>query len=340
MATDEEREPGCPKRMVYGPCGGVRPGGACEVADVACPFATLTRPIPWDGPTRTGGAPAGGGFADRTAPLVLTDLTVAPYDREGLATVVGLLAGSCDAVLVGDHQSRPDFPPTQIAGLVDDAGGAAVITLSCRDRNRVVLEQELEGLAAIGVAGVMCVTGDARGPGVRRDATQVFDLDGTRLAGLAAARGLPVVVPESPDAPPVALRPRRLVEKQRAGATLCILNHSATVDHVRRFVEAARRAGATVPIVGAVPVFTDAPSAGVLQRFPGLALRAEHVETVLGAEDTVAAGIAVAVAEARALLAIEGVVGVNLSGMASGRGVETGAEIKAAIGAALREEAA
>lgn len=334
------REPGCPKRMVYGPCGGVRAGGGCEVADVPCPFAALTRPVPWDGPTATGGAPAGGAVADRAHPLVLSDLSVAPFDRDGLAEVVALMAGSCDAVLVGDHQSRPDFPPTQIAELVRHSGAEAVVTLSCRDRNRVVLEQELEGLAAIGVAGVMCVTGDGRGPGVRSDATQVFDLDGTRLAGLAAARGLAVVVPESPDAPPVALRPARLVEKQRAGATMCVLNHSATVDDVRRFVESARRAGATLPIVGAVPVFTDAPSAAVLQRFPGLALRPDHVEAVLQADDPVAAGIALAVAEARALMGIEGVVGVNLSGMASGRGVVAGAEIKAAIGTALRDEAA
>ena len=48
-------------------------------------------------------------------------------------------------------------------------------TLACRDRNRVVLEQELAGLAAVGVDGVLCVTGDGRGreraagrhPGVR-----------------------------------------------------------------------------------------------------------------------------------------------------------------------------
>ena len=42
---------------------------------------------------------------------------------------------------------------------------------------------------------------------------------------------------------------------------------------------------------------------------------------MLAAPDPEAAGIAAAVAEARALLAVDGVVGVNLSGMASARGV-------------------
>jgi hypothetical protein len=48
------------------------------------------------------------------------------------------------------------------------------------------------------------------------------------------------------------------------------------------------------------------------------------------------AGIAAAVAEARALLAIPGVVGVNLSGSASSRGVDDGAAVKAEIAVQLR----
>ncbi|MFC7571210.1 hypothetical protein ACFQX8_01275 [Klenkia terrae] len=47
------------------------------------------------------------------------------------------------------------------------AGGRPWVTLACRDRNRLVLEQELAGLALVGVDGVLCVTGDGRGPGVR-----------------------------------------------------------------------------------------------------------------------------------------------------------------------------
>ncbi len=59
-------------------------------------------------------------------PLVLTDLTVRPFDAAGLREVVGLLAGSCDGLLVGEHQSRPDFPPTLMAALVAEAGAVGV----------------------------------------------------------------------------------------------------------------------------------------------------------------------------------------------------------------------
>ncbi len=328
----------CPKRMHYGPCGGVRPDLTCELGDRPCPFAVAPLPA-WTGaapPPEPPPVPDGLLARAAARPVVLTDLSVVPYSPASVRRVVGLLAGSSDALLVGEHQNSPDLPPTLFAAEVLAAGGRPWTTLTCRDRNRVVLEQELMGLAALGVEGVLCVTGDVRAPGVRGDVTQVFDLDGTRLAALAAAVGLVASVPEAPEAPPTALRAARVAQKQRAGARLCVLNHVSTPRAVDRFVTAARRAGVTLPFVAGVAVYTDERSARVLQAFPGLHLDGAVVDGVLRAADPVAAGIAAAVAEARALLAIPGVVGVNLSGLASGRGEEAGAEIKAAVAGEIR----
>jgi methylenetetrahydrofolate reductase (NADPH) len=269
-------------------------------------------------------------------PLVLTDLSTPPGDAATLTQVVELLAPTCDALLVGDHQDRPDYPPSTLARLVAAAGGTPWVTLACRDRNRVSLEQELRALALDGLATVLCVTGDGRAYDVRPDVTQVFDLDGTRLTALAAGLGLPVAVPETPTAPPVGLRPRRLVHKQRAGAGVAVLNHVPRVEDVRAFVEAAYALGLTLPVVASVPVFTDARSAAALAALPGLEIDAGRVEAVVTAADPVGAGIASAVDEAVALLSIEGVVGVNLSGMASARGVLEAAEVQAETGRAVR----
>src|ERR1039457_3104034 len=85
----------------------------------------------------------------------------------------------------GEHQDRPDFPPTLHASLLLQAGVRPWLTLPCRDRNRIGLEQELAGLRHLGVDAVLCVTGDARAYDIRPDVTQVFDLDGTRLAAQA-----------------------------------------------------------------------------------------------------------------------------------------------------------
>lgn len=270
------------------------------------------------------------------APLVLTDLSTPPQDAETLTATARRLADSCDAVLLGDHQDRPDFPPTQLARLVADAGARPWVTLACRDRDRAGLEGELRGLHQDGLATVLCVTGDGRALNVRPDVPQVFELEGIRLTQLAASLGLPVAVPETPTAPPVRLRPERLVRKQHAGAGVAVLNHVRSAAEVDAFLTAARALGLTIPVVAAVAVYTDQRSAAVLTALPGLEIESTAVEAVLAAADPVAAGMARAVAEAESLLSVEGVVGVNLSGMASARGVAFAADVQAEIGRRVR----
>ncbi|MEP6853004.1 MAG: methylenetetrahydrofolate reductase C-terminal domain-containing protein [bacterium] len=332
---------GCPKRMIFGPCGGVRADGRCEMRDQPCVFPEL---VPWPGDESTGRHPATvtqaqDGGPQHRVPLVLTDLSVPPFEAAALAEVTAVLAPSCDAVLVGEHQNRPDFPPTLLAARILDAGAHPWITLTCRDRNRIVLEQDLRGLRDVGVDTVLCVTGDGRGYDVRPDVTQVFDLDGTRLAALTAMLGLRAAVPETPAAPPRHVRPARLAQKQRAGASVAVLNHAGGAAQVAAFVAAARAAGATLPVLASVAVYTDDVSAAVLQGLPGLDLDPATVARVLGAADPVAAGISAAVAEAEALLRVPGIAGVNLSGRASGRGYRFAAEVKAEIGVRIREAA-
>lgn len=315
--------------MTYGPCGGVRPDAQCEMRSGDCVFDDV---VPWDGPLTTP-APVG-------APLVLTDFSCAPFDEKDVVRTADILAGSCDAVLVGEHQNKPDFPPTLMGRILLDAlsesGVAAWITLSCRDRNRVVLEQELQGLRSIGGNTVMCVTGDGRGYDVRADVTQTFDLDGPRLVALAASLDMVAAVPETPTAPPVHARPRRLVEKQKAGAGIAVLNHVPHPQTVARFTESARSQGLTIPVIAAVAVFTDSVSAAVLQGLPGLELDSAITARVLGSADPVESGIEAAVEEARALLSIDGVEGVNISGSASASGTRVGAEIKAEVGRRIK----
>ena len=260
--------------MVYGPCGGVRVGGGCEMVPGACVFEDLTEPS--DGLLGDLAAPFQDSVGQRagrfSAPVILTDLSVPPGDAATLRAVARLLAPSCDAVLVGDHQDRPDFPPSMLARLITDAGAVPWVTMTCRDRNRITLEQELRALALDQLATVLCVTGDGRAYDVRPDVTQAFDLDGTRLAALAASLGLTVAVAETPTAPPVALRPRRLVHKQQVSARVGALNHVPTTAQLVQFLSAARVAGLRMPVIASVAVFTDQRSAAVLLIALGLVL--------------------------------------------------------------------
>ena len=152
----------------------------------------------------------------------------------------------------------------------------------------------------------------------------------------SAQRGLAVAVPESPEAAPRHLRPGRLVQKQRAGAHVAVLNHVGAAERVATFVADARAQGLTIPVVAAVAVYTDEPSARVLQSFPGLHVDGASVARVLAADDVRAAGIAAAVDEALTLLAIDGVSGVNLSGRGSPSSEADGAEVKAEVAHRIR----
>jgi 5,10-methylenetetrahydrofolate reductase len=293
--------------------------GPCSFADV----------VPW---------PSAVQVPPVTAPLILTDFSCTPFDAADVAATAATLAPSCDAVLVGEHQNRPDFPPTLMSQLILDRGVTPWITLSCRDRNRIVLEQELRGLRYTGATTVLCVTGDGRGYDVRPDVTQTFDLDGPRLVELAASVGMVAAVPETPTAPPTQVRAHRLVEKQRAGASLAVLNHVSSATALSAFMNDAYSAGLRMPVLAAVAVFTDVVSAAVLQGLPGLELGPTLVDEVVNAPDPIEAGIEAAVAEARELLAINGIDGVNLSGLASASGTRRGAEIKAEVGSRIRAE--
>ncbi len=95
-------------------------------------------------------------------------------------------------------------------------------------------------VALAGVDGVLCVTGDGRGPGVRHDVTQVVDREGPRLTSLAAAAGLSAALPESPDPPPVDARAARVALKQ------AVLSAPDLVDAGIQ-AEVARRIGEVTP---------------------------------------------------------------------------------------------
>lgn len=329
-------EAGCPKHMVYGPCGGVRSDDRCEVDDRPCPFVDRGV-VRWAGPPPAPGPGPADVVGPLDHPLIVTDLRVRPFDPASVRAVTARLSTSADAVLVGEHSVRPDFPPTVMADLVGSAGGTPWVTLTCRDRNRVVLEAELAGLAATGTVGVHCVTGDSRASSVRTDATQVFDLDGTRLTALAAAAGLCPSVAATPAAPPLGDRAARLVQKERAGGRLCFVNHAGGRDGVARFVAEAHRLGVTMPFLPCVAVITDLESLVVLERFPGLVVDPQVRRAVLDARDGRAAGVAAAVDAALALLSIDGVAGVNLSGSATAGPEHESAAIMAEVAATIRD---
>lgn len=313
-----EREPRCPKHMVFGPCGGVRPGGLCEAGDRPCPFIAGGPEVTADlcrGPVDG----AGDWLLDRRrrGPIVVCDARPTEPTLAAASALGAQHEGWCDAVLLGEHHDAVDLPNALVASAVLDAGARPWVTLACRDRNAVALEAELVACRELGVTEVHCVTGDLRAPHVRPGTTPVFDLDAVRLTAMACSFGLVASVAESPHVEPVELRPARAASKSRAGASWCFVNLGVTPEGLERFVRRAGEEGSTMKVIACVPVFTDEEGAKRLSRLPGVVLDEAEVDAVLRAPSPVEAGIERAVAQARHFLAVDGVEGVDLSGPAA-----------------------
>ena len=334
--TTHEPVASCPKHMVFGPCGGVDFDGRCEIGDLRCVF--LGRPTAgWSDPAQVGPARTSGAAAMlaklRDGRVVVADFPSRAMDVASLADCAAALAGSVDAVLVGDSgNARVQFPPVYRAHLIQQAGPAVWSGVNCRDRNRVALEGEIAALAEVSVAGVHCVTGDHTDLGHRPDAQPVFDLDSTRLAALARTRGHLVSVGESPATPPTDRRPERLAEKVRAGADVCFVNHCGPAEVVAEFIERIDPAARPVAFIACIPVVLDRGSAELLRSFTSLVLPNGYLDRILTAADPHREGIRAAVELGRDMLSVPGVRGVNLSG-----GPAEGAEV--AFAAAMAEVA-
>ena len=86
------------------------------------------------------------------------------------------------AVNVTDNQSsvmRMGSLPACVA--LKNAGLTPILQLTCRDRNRIALQSELLGAAALGIDNILCLTGDHTRMGDHPGAKPVFDLDSVSL---------------------------------------------------------------------------------------------------------------------------------------------------------------
>lgn len=154
----------CPKHMVFGPCGGVRADGSCEIGG-PCAFVGPGAVVAPAVPVATVALPTAAAEQLRSLmerrQIVVVDLPSAGPDADLERRLASTLAGHVDAALLGDAPwARLQFPPAVRAGLVAQQGLRPWCGLNCRDRNRVALRAELAALAATGVGAVHCVTGD------------------------------------------------------------------------------------------------------------------------------------------------------------------------------------
>jgi len=69
-----------------------------------------------------------------------------------------------------------------LAGELQRRGIETVLQVTCRDRNRVALQSDLLGAAALGIENLLILSGDHSKFGDHPDARPVFDLDSVQCS--------------------------------------------------------------------------------------------------------------------------------------------------------------
>jgi len=117
-------------------------------------------------------------------------------DLAAFMDLAGALAGRVDALVLSDHRGAvPRMSPWWPAHrLVEHTPAEVIVTLCCRDRNRLAMTGDLMAMSAAGVENLLVVSGDFTTLGDHPQAKPVYDLDSVQallLAGrLAQGRDL------------------------------------------------------------------------------------------------------------------------------------------------------
>jgi 5,10-methylenetetrahydrofolate reductase len=202
-------------------------------------------------------------------------------DVARILETAGRLAGRADAVVVSDHRGAcPRQSPCWLAHLVREKTGLpVVVTLNCRDRNRVALTGEMLAAAAAGLRDLLVVSGDFVTLGDHPGAKPVYDLDSVQALqlgrGLAQGRDMTGHVLEgapelflgavaAPGARPLEPQLIKFRKKIQAGANFFVTKPLTSVGELREFLE--RNGPPGVPLIAGVEVGEpgDMPAAAAL----------------------------------------------------------------------------
>jgi 5,10-methylenetetrahydrofolate reductase len=218
--------------------------------------------------------------------------------------------------------------PVAVAALVARSGLAPLVQLTCRDRNRITLQSEALGAAAVGAAGVVCMTGDPPGTGNHPDAKAVFDITSVEL--MAAIYGLTqghFMSGDPIDKPPQLLvgcveNPAdgersigRMAAKLDAGASFVQTQITFDVEAFARWMEMVRAAGlherARI-LVGIAPVRRPRTARYLNEHVPGVDVPDAILTRLENAADPEEEGVLVAAEVLRGVRDLAGVAGAHL----------------------------
>lgn len=218
-----------------------------------------------------------------------------------------------------------------ICALLTRMGRGTIYQISCRDRNRIAIQGDVLGAAAMGVRNVLCLTGDGVGVGDQPGAKPVFDFDSvTLLRAIRTMRddgvflsGRKITRPprlflgaaENPCVEPLDWRPDRLAKKVEAGADFIQTNYIFDMPAFERFMARIRDLGLDKKVfilAGVGPLASARAARWMRSNVPGVHIPDSVIARLEGAKDQGEEGRRLCVELIREVRAIPGVAGVHI----------------------------
>jgi methylenetetrahydrofolate reductase (NADPH) len=204
-------------------------------------------------------------------------------DAERVRERIAALADTVDLVgLTDNHAGQPRMSPLAAVALAREQSVATVVHVSCRDRNRLALQSQVIGAAALQSEGVLCLYGDPV-DGIPR----VKDLTATGLIAevkqWAAPRTLAVGAVVNPFASDQDRELRLLERKVAAGAEFLQSQMVFDLGALRAFLDRAADLLDGIHFYASVALLRNEAMADHVRRLPGCLLSdAVHRQISMG----------------------------------------------------------
>lgn len=253
-------------------------------------------------------------------------------DPEDVFAAATPLAEVTDAINATDASgANCHMSSIGICSLLTRRGLGTVYQISCRDRNRIAIQGDVLGAAAMGVRNVLCLTGDGVGAGDQPGAKPVFDFDalslirtirtmrddGVFLSGRKITKPphLFIGAAENPCVDPLEWRPERLAKKVEAGADFIQTNYIFDIPRFEAFMTRVRDLGleGKVYILAGVGPLASAKAARWMRsNVPGIHIPDDVIARMESAKNQGDEGRQICVELIQQVRQIAGVSGVHI----------------------------
>ena len=237
-----------------------------------------------------------------------------------------------DAVNITDNQTAIVRMSSIATGaILLGEGLEPVMQMTCRDRNRIAIQSDILGAAALGIKNILCLSGDHQKFGNHPGAKNVYDVDSIQLLSIVKnmrdeakfCSGDEIKTPPkmfigaaaNPFADPFEFRVIRLAKKVAAGANFIQTQAVFDIPRLREYMQAVCDSGLdqkTAILAGIIPVRSVRALSYMKNQVAGMMIPDELITRMDQAEEPKEEGIKVALELIAQIKEIPGIRGIHL----------------------------